>query len=166
MSTLRDFFPPVTPTTQPFMQVQDQKPTGTGGGASVTGDNQRTLNTVIYNDIVGASLANNEVALPAGAYYVEASCSMMASDGKTNKINRLQIITPSTPLVGIVYYSFSAFEGLQPYVAGNITLSSPGAIAVSLYINDGVGKGLGISTGQTPYEVYTDFRIWQIRAGV
>jgi hypothetical protein len=54
------------------MIVQDQKSSGTGGGSNVTGRQQRTLNTVVINEISGASLASNEITLPPGDYLISA----------------------------------------------------------------------------------------------
>jgi hypothetical protein len=52
---------------------QDQKSQGVAGGASVSGFATRTLNTVVYNTITGASLSSNVITLPAGTYKIEAS---------------------------------------------------------------------------------------------
>ena len=54
------------------MILQDQQTSGTGGGSATTGSwETRTLNTVVLNDITGASLASNVVTLPAGEYRAE-----------------------------------------------------------------------------------------------
>lgn len=62
-----------------MMIVEDQKASGTAAGASVVGINTRTLNTVVYNGISGASLASNQVTLPAGTYRIQASAPMQQS---------------------------------------------------------------------------------------
>lgn len=47
---------------------------GTHGGTFTAGAwRTRDLNTVLTNTISGASLSNNQITLPAGKYYVEAS---------------------------------------------------------------------------------------------
>lgn len=54
-------------------QVVDKKPSGTDGGTFTSGaDRTRDLNTVVKNTIPGASLAANQLIIPAGAYKVEA----------------------------------------------------------------------------------------------
>ena len=55
------------------MIVRDQKANGTQGGDSVSGANTRVLNTVQKNNINGASLASNQVTLPAGDYEIDAT---------------------------------------------------------------------------------------------
>lgn len=61
-----------------IMIVQDQKTSGTEGGTSTAGVNIRTLNTVLVNTIPGASLASNQVTLPAGYYEISASAPAFA----------------------------------------------------------------------------------------
>lgn len=59
---------------QQILIVADEKPAGTSGGTFTSGAwRTRDLNTVRYNTITGASLANNQVTLPAGTYYIYAS---------------------------------------------------------------------------------------------
>jgi hypothetical protein len=60
-------------STDLVVHVRDEKASGTDGGTFTSGAWQtRTLNTVKTNDIAGASLAANELTLPAGTYEVEA----------------------------------------------------------------------------------------------
>ena len=56
------------------MHVQDQKTSGTAGGTFTAGSWQtRTLNaTVGTTTISGASLATNQITLPAGTYNIRA----------------------------------------------------------------------------------------------
>jgi hypothetical protein len=52
-----------------FMLVRDEKASGTNGGSTTAGaTSTRTLNTVVANTISGASLASNQITLPAGTY--------------------------------------------------------------------------------------------------
>ena len=56
------------------MYVQDQKPSGTDGGTFTSGAwRTRTLNTELVNTIAGASLASNQITLPAGTYRITAT---------------------------------------------------------------------------------------------
>ena len=57
-----------------ILHVQDQKTAGTHGGTFTSGAwRTRDLNTVITNTITGASLATNQITLPAGTYKVTTS---------------------------------------------------------------------------------------------
>lgn len=54
--------------------IQDQKPQNTDGGTFTAGAwRTRDLNTVLVNNIPGASLSSNQITLPSGNYLVEWS---------------------------------------------------------------------------------------------
>lgn len=57
----------------PTMILEDRKSPGTDGGTNSTSRDTRDLNTVVHNDISGASLdsSTGEFTLPAGTYEVE-----------------------------------------------------------------------------------------------
>ena len=109
-------------TSQQIMHVRDEKPTGTAAGTFTAGAwRTRDLNTVKTNTIPGASLANNQITLPAGTYDILAGAAAVQTSGNT-----AQIVTSTgqTLLVGINSYARvdnSAFC-LAP-VSGRIILS-------------------------------------------
>ena len=77
------------------------KEQGTQGGAFTAGAWQtRDLNTVLTNTITGASLTANQITLPAGKYYVEASAPCT---GRANleivHVTRLHNITDTDVLL-------------------------------------------------------------------
>lgn len=54
-----------------YMIVEDQKASGTNGGTFTLGaDRTRVLTTIVANTISGASLATNQITLPAGTFRV------------------------------------------------------------------------------------------------
>jgi hypothetical protein len=57
--------------SMPLMLVADEKASGVDAAASVAGVQTRVLNTVRHNSIPSASLASNQITLPAGSYLVE-----------------------------------------------------------------------------------------------
>lgn len=59
--------------SQQIMHVAEQKAYGTNGGAAVAGTQTRTLNTVYFNTVEGATLVGNVITLPAGVYKVYAT---------------------------------------------------------------------------------------------
>lgn len=61
-----------TQTIPPILHVRDEKTSGTGGGSAISGNQTRILNTVVTNGIAGASLATNQITLPAGTYEISA----------------------------------------------------------------------------------------------
>jgi hypothetical protein len=55
--------------TTPYINVQDQKPSGTAGGGTTTGSwLTHTLNTVVEDTASISSLAANQLTLPPGRY--------------------------------------------------------------------------------------------------
>jgi hypothetical protein len=153
---------------KPFMHVQHQEPSGTDGGASTAGDNIRTLNTVLTNEISGASLGSNLVTLPAGEYYAEAVSTFQVG-GSASKLARnvLRDETADVDLVqgenvGATNVAGSTVSQLCP-VAGKFTLTTTSTISVTTVTDysdaDGFGRANSFS-GRN--EVYTDLRIWKL----
>jgi hypothetical protein len=61
-------------TVRQVLHVRDEKASGTAGGTATSGSwETRDLNTTVTNDISGASLASNQITLPAGIYSIEAT---------------------------------------------------------------------------------------------
>lgn len=61
-------------TVNDFLVFEDRKTSGTNGGTgTATTWNTRAISALINNGITGASLASNQITLPAGTYYLEVS---------------------------------------------------------------------------------------------
>jgi len=148
---------------RPFMHVQDQKTNGTSGGASVTSSQLRDLNTVLTNEISGASLSSDEITLPAGEYYIEAYSQCYNTSG-----NRLLIEDTSSTqlLLGTSIYAHPTGVARSVPVSGRVTLASTTVIRVRHYTQAVSANGLGVPEASTlsDDEVYTDIKIWQIDA--
>lgn len=67
-------------TASQILHVRDEKATGTNGGANVSGSQARVFNTVVLNEITGASLGANQVILPAGTYKFSGRCPTYGVD--------------------------------------------------------------------------------------
>ncbi len=100
------------------LHVQLQRATNTAGGIPVYGAWTRTdLNTVVKNEITGASLSGNQIILPSGSYdLVDASRSMGSTMG-----SGLRFHSPS---------SGKSIRGVNEYLQGNVTTVSATQIAV------------------------------------
>jgi hypothetical protein len=149
--------------SSPMMHVQDQKATTVQGGSSSIGDNDRTLNTVVTNQISGASLASDEITLPAGTYFISARAPIYdVTAGYTRTI-----IKDTAGTVLMTGQSFYGHTGTSRHsvVEGNLTLATSTTIKVVSYTDvaeASTGLGLAVLDGLT--EIYTDIRIWQIDA--
>lgn len=95
----------VVPNKDGVLIVQDQKAAGTDGGtATATTWTTRTLNTVVRNTIAGASLASNQITLPAGEYVVRATAPFYS-------VAYVQIRLRDTTN-SLFYYGGSSFAGV------------------------------------------------------
>ena len=82
---------------QQILIVVDEKPSATSGGTFTSGAwRTRDLNTVRYNTITGASLASNQITLPAGTYKIRVEAP--AAETNLHKCI-LYDITNSTPAI-------------------------------------------------------------------
>jgi hypothetical protein len=157
---------PAGDTTQlmPFLHVREEQPSGTAGGASTASTwQQRVLNTVKTNGITGASLASNQITLPAGTYYVECSAPSYGT-GQTKA--RLRNVTDSaTAIVGQSHYveNGSYQSGGNSQVSGRITLSATKTLQLEHFTGTAqVTDGLGVAAGTSEVEVYAEVKIWKI----
>ena len=147
----------------PFLHIQDQKAQGTDGGTFTSGAWQtRDLNTVLTNTISGASLEDNEITLPAGKYYVEASAP--ARTIGTHQCIIYNTTDSSIVLVGECAHSShgTTYALTTSAVRGVFSLSLQKTIELRHQCNvtkssDGQGRACNFTT-----EVYSDIRIWRI----
>lgn len=145
-----------------LLWVRDQKPNGTAGGDLTLGAYRtRTLNTVVANEIIGASLASDRVTLPAGTYRFQASCT---SFGATNVRLRLQNITGAATLsesINIGYLGSGALSNTLGTFSGQFTLTAVSLVELQIIgsttrVADGMGQAGSLGT----VEVYSDLQIW------
>ena len=107
-----------------LLHVRDEKPSNThGGGFSSGAWRTRDLNTVKTNDITGASLASNQITLPAGTYNVHARAPAMVVNLHKAKLRN---ITDSTDeLIGSSEYTSNGIiSQSNSWVVGRITIAA------------------------------------------
>lgn len=146
------------------IHVQDQKPSGTGGGASTAATwHTRTLNTVVSNSIPGASLASNQITLPAGTYDVIAIAPCHQGEGHRTAI--YNVTASAYVLFGqsARSRSTSSTDGSSPSTTmGRFTLASTSTIELRHYISLAISSGLGNVSGSGQVEVYGDVFIRRV----
>lgn len=142
--------------------VSDRKAIGVHAGTSVVGEQQRTLNTVISNNITGASLAGNAVTLPAGTYAVRASAPAHRSNA-----TRLSIRNNATN--ALIALGESAYTGSDTNMSvtaildGVFVLAVQTAVRLTQYFGSGYADyGLGGSTPDGYENVYSNLLITKI----
>lgn len=150
--------------SQQIMHVQDQKATGTAGGNITAGAwRTRDLNVVVKNTISGASLANNQITLPPGEYYIVAESASYSSG--TSRAAIYNVTSANRVLTGINQHIIGAYQvgGILP-VSGYITLSGTSKIELHNRISSGgfttVNGVAAAFTGEL--EIYSDIFIQRI----
>lgn len=144
-----------------LLHVRDEKAQNTTGGASVTGSYvTRDLTTVVTNEITGASLATNQITLPAGTFEVVIS----APAYRTNEHQAFLYDTTGAAelLRGSTEYANSGSNvQSRSIIFGRFTLLVSSVLEVRQTFgavnSDGMGRAADFGT-----EIYTDAQIRQV----
>ena len=147
-----------------FLHVRDEKVT-TSVGQALTGGttNTRQINTVVTNEITGASIGTNQIVLPAGTYYCEASAPAFA-------VGRHRLVLENATDGVLIMAGQNCLASVASNVQTVATVSCRFTIAASkgLYINHWVettnasnGGGAAVSDGRV--EVYAEARFWKLK---
>jgi|TARA_X000001036_G_scaffold420902_1_gene442211 hypothetical protein len=146
-----------------LLHVRDEKASGAvGGGSTSAGDNTCVLNTIKTNEITGASLSSNQITLPAGTYYIDATVLGFF-------VNRfrgfLRNITDSSDIIlGQAGYGVATSPSSQGVskVCGRFTIASQKVFEMKLFCQTARGSnGFGVDTNDGRTNVYTDVQIWR-----
>lgn len=148
---------------QRIMVVRDEKADTTAGGSFTSGSYvTRVLNTAATNTINGASLASNQITLPAGKYRVRASAP--ASKCDLHKAVLYNVTGAAVLLVGTTEMNSSATNFVtRSIVAGTFTLAAQSAIELRhrcQTTSNTIGLGQPASFGDV--EVYSEVTIERI----
>ena len=144
-----------------ILHVRDEKPSTTTGGSSVAGNQVRTLNTVVSNTITGASLAANQITLPAGIYTVLATAPTYRSD--RHRIRLVNVTDALVLLLGTSEYTTSSEVQTRSIIDGKFTLGASKVLNIThATANAQVTFGLGVDANDTFAEVYTSVFITKI----
>jgi hypothetical protein len=153
----------LTGLTTQVLIVADQKASGTDGGGFTSGAWQtRTLNTVRHNSLTGASLATNQITLPAGTFRVSALAPAIRV---AQHVAKLYNITASADaIIGTAATTDNGnFVGEVSAVIGVITLAAPAVFELrhqctTTVATNGMGRGAGFGVVET-YSVVTVERL-------
>lgn len=106
------------------LQNQNVSEVSGAAGSTVT----RKLNTVLVNTIAGASLASDQVTLPAGTYDVDGLVPLPANS--TNQAYLFNVTDNATAVFGNATFGYGSC-----FVRGRITISSTKVFRVSHYVS-------------------------------
>lgn len=149
---------PTLPLSRNVFYVRDQETSGTAPPASVNSYTTRTLNTVVFNNITGASLSTNQVTVPTGTYEFFGRAPGYNCQGHKT---RLQNLTDSVTIA----YGSSAYSGSSvtsdSFVRGIVTLAGTKTLALQHnFFNTSGLQGQATSLGDI--EVYAELRVRKI----
>ena len=148
-----------------LLHVRDEKSSGTEGGGFTSGSFQtRTLNTVMTNEISGASLSSNQIILPSGTYFINAFAP--ATFCNRHKAKLRNITDSSDTLIGTSEFSGSGNSDVVSnfsFVIGRFTIASSKTFELQHRCEVTRGtNGFGVSSIFSVVEVYTNVQIWKV----
>lgn len=139
-----------------YMLLADEKAQNTSGGSSIAGVQTRALNTVRANTIPGASLAANQVTLPAGTYRIRGSAPSMGSD--QTRAYLYNVTDAATAILGTSEHGSAGAEALttRSFIDGRITIASQKTFDLRQFTDRAVSTfGLGGLVNNGGNEVYS-----------
>lgn len=162
----------VNPFSSQLLHVQDQKAAGTDGGTFTSGAwRTRTLNTSVTNEISGASLAANQITLPAGTYFIDASAPAAIGNldsAAEHKVKLRNVTDASDTLIGTT----ERIEGdnspdirsqTRSFVKGRFTIAAEKVFELQHQTSNSMTTtGLGFAADFSVVEIYADVLIWKV----
>ena len=149
--------------TDQLYHVRDEKANGADGGSFTSGAwRTRVLNTALTSEITGASLAANQVTLPAGTYYIDVKCP--AFNVEDHKSMLYNITDTAVELTGTSERSAGG-SVTRSIISGRFTIAVEKVFEVQhiCYASKLVtGFGYGSAGLGSANEVYTDVKIWKV----
>lgn len=152
----------VNPFSNELFHVRDEKANGTDGGTFSSGAwRTRDLNTIKTNEITGASLSSNQITLPAGTYYIDASApSFNVSRHQAVLYN---ITDSSFDLIGTSEFVSGGSGQSKSFITGRFTISAQKTFELQHRCeNTDTGNGLGVTSNFSQVNIYSDVLIWRI----
>ncbi len=152
--------------SDPLLHVQDRKSANTAGGGSSAGVNTRDLNTVLTNEISGASLASNKITLPAGTYEIAARAPVYRAD--RHRVYLYNVSDSSEEIIGTSEYADNGAARLahiHSFVFGRFTIAASKDLELRHEIETAVatnGLGRAANDGAGNVEVYADVIIRRV----
>jgi hypothetical protein len=159
---LQDVVSAYTGARAPDVIVRDQQTANTDGGNFTAGSYAtRTLNTSVRNVLTGASLASNQLTLPAGSY-------VAAFRAPAYEVNAHRARLYNVTAAAVIEYGGTSYSGTGSDAVTwseglcYFTLAAPAVIRVEH--NCGSTKattGAGKAANLTGAEFYAELRVWQ-----
>jgi len=150
------------PFASQLFHVRDEKGSSThGGSCSASTDHIRDLNTVVTNEITSASLSSNQITLPAGTYYIQASAPV--HDGSRHRIFLYNVTDSNIDILGTNEYNVSAVAQTRSFIYERFTITAQKTFEIRHHTAiEQLSNGLGINDASgNRTSIYTDVKIWR-----
>ena len=149
------------PFASQLLHVRDEK-AGANGGSCIAGNQVRTLNTIITNEITGASLSSNRITLPAGTYYIDAQAPGFFCG--RHRIFLYNYTDSSNIIIGLQTFSqtSSGTDVNHSFLYGRFTIS--GQKEIELQHSTQIAKssnGLGLNRTDGLTGIFANVLIWR-----
>lgn len=154
-----------TLSTANLFLLKDQKSSGINGGDSTAATwTKRDLNTVAVDNVSGASLSSSQITLPAGTYYVSASCPHGSDATQYNALAKARLRNITDATTTLVGTSVAIQDGGAPLATleGYFTIASTKVFELQHYRSDTRTNGFGLATSSGESEVYSTISIWKV----
>ncbi len=147
-----------------LLHVRDEKASGTHGGTFTSAAwRTRDLNTVKANLISGALVGSNQVTLPAGTYWLEATAPGYSVN--SHQLRWRNTSDNTTTLVGQSCDGASGAPSSQTHasVCGRFTIAGSKNFELQHRCDLTEGTvGFGAACGFGEVEVYSELKIWKV----
>ncbi len=146
-----------------LLHVRDEVAANTAGGTFTSGAWQtRTLQTLKTNEISGASLGSNQITLPAGTYFIDASAPGYTCDNHVSKL--YNVTDASDVIIGTAAQTNSAVAtSARSHVRGRFTLAAQKVLELRhRCTTTKATDGFGLPTNVGVVEVYSEVLIWKV----
>jgi hypothetical protein len=129
----------------PVLTVSQELAYNVDGGIAVQDTwTKRILNNVVENTISGASVASNEITLPAGQYHIVAHANFRSGSGTMKCQTRIREGT-NTLLISEAFNGASLVE--SSIINGSFTFASQKVISLQYWVSSTADTYLGYATG-------------------
>lgn len=150
----------VTSIATGYLLIQDQKASGTSGGSSAAGVQQRALTTTVRNTISGASLASNQVTLPAGTYRVNGFSVAASGTYHQAWLRNVTDATVAAQGESCNIYNAPSYGTSSSKFNGSFTIATSKVFDIQHFVAVAQApNGLGVPTSSGQVEVYSTLEI-------
>ena len=146
-----------------LLHVRDEKTANTYGGtpSGIGSFLTRTLNTVMTNEISGASLSSNQITLPSGTYFIYARIPTMNSGRNKSKLRNTS--DSSDALIGSSTQALDTGAICEDsWIIGRFTIASSKTFEIQNRVEYANSNSFGLASNFGVVEVYTDVQIWKV----